>query len=118
MFGRRRRPGPGSIYSFIITWLILSLFFPMYELSGILIGLGFGLLAAFLVGRASGKRAARKEREAQAAQEDKAPRKTVNTTVRKVGEKPAEKRSLSVCAVLAGGGLCFHDSRSTCYCRS
>ena len=91
MFGRRRRPGPGSIYSFIITWLILSLFFPMYELSGILIGLGFGLLVAFLVGRASGKRAARKEREAQAAQEVKAPRKTVNTTVRKVGEKPAEK---------------------------
>ena len=91
MFGRRRRPGPGSIYSFIITWLILSMFFPMYELWGILAGLGIGLLVAFLVGRASGKRAARKEREAQEAQEVKAPRKTVNTTVRKVGEKPAEK---------------------------
>ena len=88
MFGRRKRPGAGSIYGFIITWLMLSMFNPMYELPGILMALGGGLAVAFLIGRLSGKRAAKKEQE----EEKKTTRKTVDTTVRKVGEKPAEKQ--------------------------
>ena len=83
----RRRRGPGSIYSFIVTWLILSFFFPMYELYGILIVFGLALLAAFLFGRATAGRSANSKTEA-----DPSSRKTVDTTVRKIGEQPAEKK--------------------------
>ena len=87
MFRRGRRPGSGSIYSFIITWLILSFFFPMFELGSLLLALGTGLLVAFLFGRAVGRKSERSKHQ------EKNRRKTVDTTVRKVGEqeKPAEK---------------------------
>lgn len=95
MFNRRRRRGPGSIYSFIVTWLILSMFFPMYELGSILTVLGLGLGAAFLFGRLSGRAAARTEQKNEQAQTQSTQRKTVDTTVRKVGEtaKKPEKKS-------------------------
>ena len=99
MFGRRRGPRPGSIYSFLATWLFLSLFFPMYRLGSLLLTLGAGLAVAYLFGRAAGKRSSQRE----SGEKEKAPRKTVDTTVRKVGDqaatgqqaqpKPAEKKS-------------------------
>ena len=99
MFGRRRGPRPGSIYSFLATWLFLSLFFPMYRLGSLLLTLGAGLAVAYLVGRVAGRRS----RQRESGEKEKAPRKTVDTTVRKVGEqaeprqqaqpKPAEKKS-------------------------
>lgn len=91
MFNRRRRRRSGSIYSFIITWLVLSMFFPMYELSSILTVLGLGLGAAFLFGRLSGRQAEKQAQEQAQAQQETARRKTVDTTVRKVGEKAAQK---------------------------
>ena len=97
MFGRGRRPRSGSIYGFIITWLFLSMFFPMYEMGSILLGLGGGLLVAFLIGRAAGLRAGRKEKEQRHEENRQAARKTVDTRVRNVGEqaaqKPVEKKS-------------------------
>ena len=92
MYNRRRRRRSGSIYSFIVTWLVLSMFFPMYELTSILTTLGLGLGVAFLFGRAAGRHDAQQEQAKTEAQQ--AARKTVNTTVRKVGEnaqKPAKK---------------------------
>ena len=56
MFGRRRGPRPGSIYSFLITWLFLSIFFPMYRLGSLLLALGAGLAVAYFFGLAAGKR--------------------------------------------------------------
>ena len=99
MFNRRRRRRSGSIYSFILTWLILSMFFPMYELGSILTVLGLGLGAAYLFGRVTGKQSAQQEQAAaqaqanrqQQAQTQNSGRKTVDTTVRKVGEKAAQK---------------------------
>ncbi len=91
MFGRRRGPRAGSIYGFIITWLILSMFNPMYELGGILLALGGGLLVSFLIGRMSGMRAAKKEKQTEQEENRNTARKTVDTTVRKVGEQPAQK---------------------------
>ena len=102
MFNRRRRRRTGSIYSFIVTWLVLSMFFPMYELGSILAVLALGLGVAFLFGRLSGRQAekqdqasARQQNQAQAGAQQQAQssgRKTVDTTVRKVGEKAAEKK--------------------------
>ena len=63
----------------------------MYELSSLLIALGLGLGVAFLVGRISGRNAARKEQESAQTV------KPVDTKVRNIGEtaeeKPAEKKS-------------------------
>ena len=87
MFGRRRGPRPGSIYSFLATWLFLSLFFPMYRLGSLLLTLGAGLAVAYLVGRAAGRRSSQRE----SGEKEKAPRKTVDTTVRKVGEQAGTK---------------------------
>ena len=93
MFGRRRGPGSGSIYSFLVTWLVLSMFFPMYELGSLLTALGLGLGAAFLFGRISGRQAEKKKNEKKAEPEVK----KVDTTVRNIGEKLAapkeEKKS-------------------------
>ena len=87
MYNRRRRRRSGSIYSFIVTWLVLSMFFPMYELTSILTTLGLGLGVAFLFGRATGRQAAKEEQaKTQQAQSQASGRKTVDTTVRKVGE--------------------------------
>ena len=95
MYNRRRRRRSGSIYSFIVTWLVLSMFFPMYELTSILTTLGLGLGVAFLFGRAAGRQAAKEEQaKAQQAQSQAVGRKTVDTTVRKVGEaQKAPKKS-------------------------
>ena len=68
------------------------MFFPMYELTSILTTLGLGLGVAFLFGRAAGRHDAQQEQAKAEAQQ--AARKTVDTTVRKVGEKaqkPAKK---------------------------
>ena len=97
MFRRGRRPRAGSIYSFLLTWLILSFFFPMYELGSLLLVLGLGLVVAFLVGRASGRRS--EKNASKKAEKEKTSRQTVDTAVRKVGEaekpkeKPVEKKS-------------------------
>ena len=85
MFRRHRGRGPRSIYSFLITWLICAMFLPLYRLSGLLLTLGAGVLIAYLVGKASGKEASRKDASAEA----EPARKTVDTSVRKIGEQKA-----------------------------
>ena len=95
MFGRRRGPRPGSIYSFLITWLFLSIFFPMYRLGSLLLALGAGLAVAYFFGLAAGKRSGKRE----SRRREKVQRKTVDTTVRKVGEQAAPKEEPQVKAV-------------------
>ena len=87
MFRRRRWRSSSSIYSFLITWLILSAFFPLYKLGTLLFAFALALGVAFLVGHISGRKSAVKEKQKSAAP---AP-KPVDTTVRKVGETPAAK---------------------------
>ena len=78
--GRNNRP-LAPIYVFAIVWLFSSIFFPLYELWGLLLTLGLCIGGAFIAGRASAKRAQRKEKEAveeaarKAAEEAKSPKK-------------------------------------------
>ena len=65
----RRRSGVSSIYSFAITWLIMSAMFPMYRLWGLLFSLGVCSFVAYMAGKAS----ASKEAEAQKTSEAKKP---------------------------------------------
>ncbi len=57
--------GPGPIYSFAITWALLSIFLPMYNLFGLLVALAAGCGAAFLAGRRSAKKSAEREQAAR-----------------------------------------------------
>lgn len=65
---RKRRASASPIYVFLLIWLLSSTVFPLYELWGILLTLGLCSLGAFIAGRASAKRAMKKEKdEAEAA---------------------------------------------------
>ncbi len=72
--GNRRRGGGflAPLYVFAIIWLSSSIFFPLYELWGILLTLGLCSLGAFIAGKASARRALKKEKEALAAAAAKA----------------------------------------------
>ncbi len=59
----RRRSGVSSIYSFAITWLILSTIFPMYEIWSLLLTLGLCSFVSYLVGKAVGRKNAQTEAE-------------------------------------------------------
>ena len=67
--GNRRRGGGflSPLYVFAIIWLFSSIAFPLYELWGILLTLGLCSLGAFIAGKASSKRAMKKEKEAAEA---------------------------------------------------
>ena len=52
---RRRRSPLRSVYSFLITWIVLSAFFPLYRLSGFLLAGGIAAGVAYFVGKAFGK---------------------------------------------------------------
>ena len=82
---RRRRPRSplSSIYSFLITWIILSAFFPLYRLAGLLIAAGASALVAYFVGKMVGQNTHAGKR--QTAQE-KAPAQEKAEAVRPQGE--------------------------------
>ena len=53
---RRRRRGPlRSIYSFLLTWIFLSFFFPLYRLWGLVAVGGICAAVAYFVGKSAGK---------------------------------------------------------------
>ena len=101
-FNRRRSP-LRSLYSFLITWIIFSAFFPLYEIWGLLLALGAGLGIAYLVGRASAKReaaaqqaAARQAAPQQAAAPKQPPKKTTYQQMQEEArqkEQAAQKKS-------------------------
>ena len=61
---RKKRSGVRSIYSFAITWLILSAFFPLSQLWGLLATLGICSGVAYLFGRSSAQREAAQDNSA------------------------------------------------------
>lgn len=69
MARNRRRSKPiRPIYSFAITWLILSAFLPMYNLFDLLLSFGLSFMVPFLIGRLSAKREQQAEAQTQARQ--------------------------------------------------
>ena len=86
-FNRRRSP-LRSLYSFLITWIIFSAFFPLYEIWGLLLALGAGLGIAYLVGRASAKKEAAARQEAQQVKEP--PKKTTYQQMQEEAKQKAE----------------------------
>lgn len=95
---RRNRSPLSSIYSFLVTWIILSAFFPLYRLSGLLIAGGVGALVAYFVGKTIGqsKSAGKKQAKAQTVQQRAEPVKPAAEPVRSTSQrvnKPAEKKS-------------------------
>lgn len=73
MSRRNRRPGSvGSIYSFAITWLILSMFFPLFRIFGIVICLLMSIGVAVIVSKVIA--ASRRKKAEKAAAEAEATR--------------------------------------------
>lgn len=77
MSRRNRRPGSvGSIYSFAITWLILSMFFPLFRILGIaaclLMSLGVAYIVSKVIAASRRKKAAQEAAEAEAERTKKA----------------------------------------------
>jgi len=64
----RRRRGTSPIYTFAITWALMSVIFPIYRIWGLVLIIGLSCLASFLAGRA----AAKKDNEKQQAETKKA----------------------------------------------
>ena len=57
MSRRRRGQSPlRFIYRFLVTWLILSAFFPLYQLWGLLAVGGISGAVAYFIGKAAGKK--------------------------------------------------------------
>lgn len=72
---KNKKKAVSPIYTFAITWLILSAVFPLYKIWGLLITLGLCCGAAFIAGRLSAKKSAKeetKEQEAVKAEEKRA----------------------------------------------
>lgn len=67
---RRSHSGSGPIYGFAVTWVLLSIFLPMYNLFALLTALAAGCTVAFLVSRWSAKKSAAREQTAQKAEEE------------------------------------------------
>ena len=93
----RRRSGLRSIYGFLITWIIFSAFFPLYEVWGLLLALGAGLGAAYLFGRASAKKEAAAAQAPEKKQEVREePKKTTYQQMQEAAkqkEQAAQKKS-------------------------
>ena len=101
---RRNRSPLRSIYSFLITWIILSAFFPLYRLWGLLLVGGLAAGVAYAVGKLVGqnqsagqqtrqKTAPKAQTQSRAASDSvKAEAEPVRSTSQRVG-KPAEKKS-------------------------
>ena len=90
---RNRRRGGGflaPLYVFAIIWLFSSLMFPLYDLWGILLTLGLCSLGAFIAGKASAKRAMKKQQEEaeKAAQEAAKAAQTVRKDPKKKSYGP------------------------------
>ena len=84
---RNRRGGVSSIYSFAITWIILSAFFPLYRIWGLLATLGICSGVAYLIGRNAATKAAKAE-AAQAEAKQTATQKPLRQTSQQAA-KPA-----------------------------
>ena len=78
---KKKKKSVSPIYTFAITWLILSLIFPLHKIWGLLITVAVCSCAAFIAGRISAKHSAKEEAEDQ--------------QVKQAEEKPAapEKKS-------------------------
>ena len=78
---KKKKKSVSPIYTFAITWLILSLIIPLYKIWGLLITAGLCCFTAFITGRISAKHSAKEEAEEQ--------------QVKQAEEKPAapEKKS-------------------------
>ena len=97
---RRRRSFLSRVYSFAITWIILSALIPQFELWAFLLSIGACASVAFLIGKASGRSesaALKHQSDAESSAKNPAGTKKASERVANSGsaaaKKPAEKKS-------------------------
>lgn len=91
---RRRKSFIGRVYSFAITWIILSALIPQFELWAFLLSIGACVGAAFLIGKASGRaeKAVEDYEERKKASENTAGTKKTSERVGASGQNIAQKK--------------------------
>lgn len=73
---KKKKKSVSPIYTFAITWLILSLIIPLYKIWGLLFTAGLCCFTAFIAGRISAKRSSKeeaREQQVKQAEEKQAP---------------------------------------------
>lgn len=64
---KKKKSSVSPIYTFAVTWLILSTIVPLYKIWGLLVTVGVCSFAAYLAGRRSAKKREKEEAKEQAA---------------------------------------------------
>ena len=83
---RKGRSGPGPAYRFAITWMLMSILFPMYRTWGLLLSLAVACTASFLLGKRSGqKEKTTQEKTAPAKAQPQQEAKTASTPKKSYG---------------------------------
>ena len=72
---KKKKKSVSPIYTFALTWLVLSLIFPLHKIWGLLITAGLCCFTAFIAGRISAKHSAKEEAEEQQVKKPAAPEK-------------------------------------------
>ena len=76
---KKKKKSVSPIYTFALTWLVLSLIFPLHKIWGLLITVALCSFTAFIAGRISAKRRSKEEateqQERQAEEQQAQPRK-------------------------------------------
>ena len=76
---KKKKKSVSPIYTFALTWLVLSLIFPLHKIWGLLITVALCSFTAFIAGRISAKRRSKEEaaeqQERQAEEKQAQPRK-------------------------------------------
>lgn len=88
MRNNRKRRRSGSVYTFAITWAVMSLIFPIYRIWGLVFILGLSCLASYLAGLTAAKNA-RQDEEQTVVRE--APAKKEPEKKEAVKEAPVKK---------------------------
>lgn len=70
---KKKKKSVSPIYTFALTWLVLSLIFPLHKIWGLLITVALCSFTAFIAGRISAKRRSKEE----AAEQQERDRKSV-----------------------------------------
>ena len=117
MAKRRKNRNPASaIFTFAVTWAILSAIFPLYELWGLLLTLGLGFLVPFLIGRASGKKEAEaakkansRSKTASAPKQSTVTKSDASATVKKPAAAPKKSYGPEIDPIIEEGNKALSE---------
>lgn len=99
----KRLRSVGFIYGFVVTWLVMAAFLPMYKLWAVITALCASILVSSVIASASGKKAQAEEEKAAAEQREKEKQETEKAAAAGTSYSP------EVSAILAEGNRALSE---------